>query len=253
MRTQRYLPKVESLFETIINELPPILGDNLVGIYVTGSLSYGAYKPDSSDVDLVVVIKRALDDSEVTTIESWHKKLEANQPDFANRIECSYVPIDWLSLILPPPKPRPYMGGGEFWRESTYGNEWLINNYWLYKCGETLWGPSFRTLMQPVSIEAVKKAVARDLEVEWMPKIEDPSYLENPHHQAYLVLNLCRIAYTLKRNDLASKLKSAIWVGQTYSQWKGLINEALEWTYGKEMNRNQEVIMLIKFVVGLKN
>ena len=114
-----------------------------------------------------------------------------------DRLECSYTPIDMLKNILPPKEPRPYYGGGIFYDEAPYGNEWIINNYLLYEHGITLIGPDFKKLTTPIDIIEVQKACIRDLFQEWEPKITDFEWLDNSHYQSYLVMNLCRILYTV--------------------------------------------------------
>ena len=98
-----------------------------------------------------------------------------------------------LTNILPPEQPRPYYGEGKFYREAFYGNEWLINNYLLQKFGVTIIGPEFTTLTKPINIKEIQKACLRDLLEEWKPKLKQTSWLNNPHYQSYLTLNLCRI------------------------------------------------------------
>jgi len=156
-----------------------------------------------------------------------------------------------LKNILPPKTPRPYFGEGVFYPKADYGNEWLINNYLLYKYGTPLFGPSFKKLIKPIDITDVQKACIRDLFKEWEPKISDPNYLNNSHYQSYVVLNLCRILYVVMNNDLASKKTSASWVKKEYKQWNDLIQAAENWQYGNKMNKKEEAIDFIKFVVDI--
>ena len=37
------------------------LGDNLIGVYLHGSIALGAFQPDSGDIDLLVVVKDSMD------------------------------------------------------------------------------------------------------------------------------------------------------------------------------------------------
>jgi len=78
-----------------------------------------------------------------------------------------------LQNTLPPKDPRPYVGAGIFYPATPYGNEWLINNYFLYKYGIALIGPDFKSLARPVDIVDVQKACVNDLHKEWEPKITD--------------------------------------------------------------------------------
>jgi predicted nucleotidyltransferase len=248
MKNRSGYPEVDELLVRLVGEVPKILNNNLVGIYLTGSLTYGDYKPKSSDVDLVVVTKHQLTPKRLLAVENFHKQLKVDYPIFKKRVECSYVPRKMLFEVRPPIEPRPYVGEGKFYQEALYGNEWLINNYWLHRCGIALVGPEFRTLVKSIDMTEVRKACQCDLETEWLPKINNRDYLNNPHYQAYFVVNLCRIAYALKHDQLTTKTGAAFWMKQTYPQWVSLIDEAINWEYGKKMNRTTEAIELAKFV-----
>jgi hypothetical protein len=168
---------------------------------------------------------------------------------WADRIECSYAPLEMLQNILPPKFPRPYLGEGVFYPEAHYGNEWIINLYLLYEHGIALIGPDFKELISPVDIVEVQKACIRDLFREWEPKMTDPAWLDNSHYQSYIVMNLCRILYTIVCGSAASKPVSARWVKKEYAEWSSLIQTAEDWHYGSELNRREETIEFIQFVI----
>lgn len=155
-----------------------------------------------------------------------------------------------LTNILPPKNPRPYYGCEIFYDEATYGNEWIINNYLLYEHGIPLIGVDFKELLAPIDIVEVQKACIRDLFQEWEPKIIDLEWLQNSHYQSYLVLNLCRILYTVMCNATATKKASAAWVKDKFGlPWIHLIDIAENWTYDKEMSWTNETIAFIKFTI----
>jgi hypothetical protein len=155
-----------------------------------------------------------------------------------------------LSNVLPPKKPRPYLGEGIFYPEATYGNEWIINLYLQYHYGIALVGPDFKTLIAPIDIVEVQKACIRDVFREWEPKIADSAWLNNSHYQSYIVLNLCRILYTVLHGATGSKVVSAAWVKHEYDEWAELIEAAENWQYGQTMNRLNETVEFIKFAIG---
>lgn len=241
---------VNELLRLLEQGVLSIFGKNLVGLYLTGSLSYDDFNPERSDIDLIAIIKVPASQKEIKLIKQLHEKLEKKNKKWAKRIECSYVPIKMLKSILPPKAPRSYIGEGVFYPEALYGNEWLINKYLLYKHGIPLVGPDFKTLTKPINIKDVQKACVRDLFKEWQPKITDSNYLKNSHYQSYVILNLCRILYTVICGEVVSKKASATWVKKEFgSQWSNLIKTAENWRYGIEMNRREETVDFIKFVV----
>lgn len=240
---------INELLEFLCKNLQDLFGENLIGIYLTGSLTYDDFNPGRSDIDLAVILKKPAAYEEIDKIKIFHKELGHKFPKWEKRLECSYIPLEMLGNILPPKEPRPYFGEGIFYPEAPYGNEWLINNYLLYKYGTTLYGQDIKTIIDPVGIEDVKKACIRDLHKEWEPKINDREWLSNSHYQSYLVLNLCRILYTVLQNDVASKSISAEWSKSEFPQYQVLIEEAEAWDYGKEMSKEKETVEFIKFTI----
>src|ERR1700722_13603280 len=189
-----------------------ILNKSLIGFYLFGSLTYGDFNPENSDIDLVVIIKAPMSPHELERIKHLHKQVNEYDEKWRDRLECSYTPADMLKNILPPMEPRPYYGGGIFYDEAPYGNEWIINNYLLYHHGIPLSGRDGKELIDPINIIEVQKACIRDLFQEWEPKITDFEWLDNSHYQSYLVMNLCRILYTVISGTTGSKKISAGWV-----------------------------------------
>ncbi|GHU87542.1 hypothetical protein FACS189476_03150 [Spirochaetia bacterium] len=215
--------------------------ENIIGIYLFGSLTYGGFNEKSSDIDIVVITKEIITGNELKQIKDIHNKLKEISQEWSNRFEASYTPVEMLQEKEPPKKPRPYYGE-KFYDEATYGNEWLINNYLLYNYGITIYGTEFKTLLkEPIKIKDIQQSCVNDFYKEWKPKINDKEYFSNSHYQAYIVINICRIIYTIINAETANKQKSAKWVKGKYKQWTNLITEAEEWDYSKTMNREKEI------------
>lgn len=232
------------------NGIKNIAGKNLVGLYLFGSLTYGDFNPDSSDIDLVAIINQPLNHHEIESLKELHEQLGKLDQKWSDRLECSYMTVDMLRYILPPKEPRPYYGGGIFYEEAPYGNEWIINNYLLYEHGISLIGPDVKQLIKPIDIIEVQKACIRDLFQEWEPKITDFEWLDNSHYQSYLVMNLCRILYTVMCSATGTKKVSAEWaINKFGSPWSDLIRTAASWKYGKTMSLRNETIGFIKFSI----
>ena len=225
--------------------------NSIIGIYLFGSLAYGGFDKSRSDIDIVVITKTLIKGSDLDIIKKIHKKMENISKKWSERFEVSYTPIEMLKEKEPPKTPRPYYGE-VFYDEATYGNEWLINNYLLYNHGISVYGPDFKTLLQgPIHINEIKKACINDFYKEWIPKINDDEWLSNSHYQSYLVLNICRILYTINKLDVANKQKSCNWVKTKYPEWNGLIEEAEKWNYDIAMDRKNIVKDFIVFAENI--
>jgi predicted nucleotidyltransferase len=227
-----------------------VLSKNLIGLYLFGSLSYGDFNSESSDIDLVAIVRKPLDTYELERIKQLHKTIGELSKKWLDRLECSYTPLSMFTEVLPPAEPRPYFGGAVFYEEAPYGNEWIINNYLLYKHAIPLIGVDIKKLINSIDIIEVQKACIRDLFQEWEPKMTDFEWLDNSNYQSYLVMNLCRILFTVMQGATATKAASAAWVKKEYgAQWQDLIENAEGWEYGKEMSCRDEAIQFIKFVI----
>jgi predicted nucleotidyltransferase len=221
----------------------------ITGIYVFGSLAYGGFNEGRSDIDIVVITKTLLKNSDLDRLKNIHKELSAGNEKWSKRLEVSYTPEAMLKEKNPPKTPRPYYNGF-FYDEASYGNEWLINNYLLCHYGITLYGPEYKTLIQkPIKIEEIRDACIKDFYAEWLPKLHDREWLSNSHYQSYMILNICRILYTIINLETANKQIAAHWVQEQYTEWNDLIDEAEKWNYRTTMNKEKEAKEFIRFAL----
>jgi Domain of unknown function (DUF4111) len=246
-------PAINTVLAEWAEGLQRLLGQTIVGLYLSGSLAYGDFVPDRSDIDLQAVVRNRLTEDELGSVEQLHRAIERRCPEWAGRIECSYVPLELMREVRPPARARPWWGFGTFYQEAPAGNEWIINHYLLSEHAIVLEGPDFNELIPPIDIHEVRQASARDLFQEWVPKIDDNTWLSNSHYQSYLVLNLCRILHTVIHGEPGSKKVAGDWAKATYPQWQDLIEEAESWTYGNEMKRQADAVAFLGFAVERVN
>ena len=58
-------PEVNTVLALLLSEVRALVGEALLGMYLTGSLSLGAFEAGSSDIDFLVVTVDALTDEQV--------------------------------------------------------------------------------------------------------------------------------------------------------------------------------------------
>jgi len=226
---------------------------NILGIYLFGSLAYSGFDERTSDIDLTVITKTLLDSAELETIKDIHKRLIEINNIWGKRLEVSYTPIDMLKEKNIPVLPRPYYNE-MFYDKAGYGNEWLINNYLLLNYGKTIYGPDFDSFIDyTITINDIKECCVKDFYKEWLPKINDDEWLSHGNNQAYIVLNICRIIYTISNSKTENKYNSAEWVKKQFKEWKTLIDEAEEWDYKKDLNIQHEIKEFIKHMEKIIN
>jgi len=245
---------VNTLLALLSKNLTEILDGQLVGLYLTGSLTYGDFDRGSSDIDFLAVLTHTLSAKQLRLIENIHSHIGKDFPVWKKRIEGSYITKNMLSSTKPPKESRPYVNAGKMWN-FVYGNEWILNLYALYEYGIALLGPDPKELIESVSLDEVREASKRNLIQEWQPKLKDPSAFKSAdydsnHLQAYAVLTMCRILYVAKNDGVASKRVASAWVKKTYGRpWSDLVKKAEDWQHGKEMNAEEQIKDFIKFTI----
>ncbi|MDQ4045525.1 MAG: DUF4111 domain-containing protein, partial [Chloroflexota bacterium] len=211
------------------------VGENLIGLYLTGSLTYGGFERGSSDIDYLAILRRPMPASVRANLKAEHAVIAQRFPKWAEQIEGSYITEAMLGSVDPPVEPRPYINGGAFWDpDPRYGHEWLINLYALRSCGIALLGPDPERVVPPVAIEDVRGASRRDLLEEWVPQLEDQAFFASSHHLAYVTLTICRILHRNANDEVVSKRVAAWWVLERYPEpWiVDLVGRAERWEHG---------------------
>lgn len=243
---------INQILEQLKTGIENILGKNLVGLYLTGSLTYGDFDRGSSDIDFLAIIDKEISDQQFQEITKMHSNIGKGYPEWNKRIEGQYTPLGWFDSIERPIDKRVYVNGGKV-NLHQYGNEWAINYFVLYECGIALVGPDPKALLKPVRIEDVREASKKNLIEEWQPKLKkkDPftevGYDTN-HIQAYAFLTMCRILHRASSDDVASKRKASAWVKKTYPEWSHLIEKAENWKHGMKMDSETKTKEFIEFV-----
>ncbi|MBN8828192.1 MAG: DUF4111 domain-containing protein [Sphingobacteriia bacterium] len=243
--------EIKNIINILTTRLKYILNDNLLAIYITGSISYGGFDPGKSDIDLVIIINKELMKVQLNNIIELHLSLTEKYPIWGNRLECSYITPEMLNNINIPIKGRLYINNGKVYTDALYGNEWLINLHTLYECGINVYGPCIKEMIKiPIDINEVRKASKQDLYQNWASLLNDCSILKNSEYNAYIVLTLCRILYREKNDDIVPKNKATIWVKEHYKgKWSSIIEKAENYKHGQVLNMTREVLIFLKFVL----
>src|SRR4051812_1595326 len=87
---------INEILLSVSDNIKNILGQNLIGLYLFGSLSYSDFNPDSSDIDIVAILNKPLAQQELQLIKRFHQRIKDKYPKWADRLECSYTPLGML-------------------------------------------------------------------------------------------------------------------------------------------------------------
>jgi hypothetical protein len=247
---------VNAIAALFTEKLKKILGNQLAGFYLTGSLTYGGFNTSSSDLDFIVVLRQPLSDSQRGKIKIMHAEVEKLYPEWQRRVEMPYLLQELLGDTKPPKIPQPIFNAGELWEpDPTYGDNWLVDVYALREYGITLLGPGPKSLIPPVKIEDVRKVSSQDLHTKWQKKLDSSEPFGDGKHwstdliQAYSVLTMCRKLYRAKNDGSDAKPIASKWAKATYPNWKALIEKAENWHTGIAMGAHDEVLDFMRFTM----
>jgi hypothetical protein len=225
-------PEVNTVVHDLLSSLHAILGAQLVGMYLVGSLALGDFDPQESDLDLVIVTAGALPDKTIAALRDLHQRFDHGASAWAARLDAAYLPqeqvreasatvaaerypiVQWPALL----ELRHLEGGWPIWRET------------LREHGVVVSGPDPRSLVDPVQPDDLRRASAATVE-DWCARAHgDPAWvagLRVRREHTYMVLTLCRLLYTLDTGSVASKPVAAHWAARTgAARWRELIARA---------------------------
>lgn len=222
-------PEVNRLVGRLEERMRAILGGNLVGLYLDGSLARGGFD-QASDIDFVAVTEGALSEEHFLALQAMHEQVAEGGDRLARDIEGYYVTPEALHGAATSDQcfPRLERGAGERLKWVTLGEDWIVHRYILREYGITLLGPPAREWIPPVPAAALR-ALAGQMLVEWDEYLQgEPTALAHSGAQSYAVLTFCRILCTLQTGDIVPKSEAARWAQATLdARWQPLIKQAV--------------------------
>jgi hypothetical protein len=87
---------VNAVLAELLAGIQSILGEQFVGIYLTGSLALGDFDPNTSDIDLIVVSVGPLGETQLAALGAMHARFDAGASPWAGKVEAVYVSRDAL-------------------------------------------------------------------------------------------------------------------------------------------------------------
>ena len=239
------------ILEALKAEYQQILGRKLTGIYVHGSLVFGCYRPEVSDIDFVVVVNEPpLLDEKKAMIESI-LRLEPEGPKKGMEMSVVLKRV-CTPFVYPTPFELHYSAAHakrarrDLTEYCTHMNgvdpDLAAHFTVMIHKGKVLCGRPIAKVFAPVPREHYLASLRYDVE----NACEDIK--ENP---VYIVLNLCRIAAYQEQGLVLSKAEGGIWgirhlpgeyadlirnAFEAYTESKPYApNEALEQAFAREM------------------
>ena len=218
--------------QQILSGAQAVLGDNLAGMYLEGSLALGDFDPHRSDIDFVVVTTGELSTESIAALTSLHVRIAAGESKWATELEGSYIPQHALRRYNPACAHHPHIYHGTGPDESRlivmqHDSDWVVHRHILREHGVVLTGPHPHTLIDPITPGDLRQAVFKFAHNWGSSLLREPQYLQQDGYHAYIVVTLCRMLYTFEHGAIVSKPVAARWAQAAHGRWSPLIQRAL--------------------------
>jgi len=236
--------KISALLQDLTAQLQVILGRNLVGVYLYGSLTQRAFNPKRSDVDCIVVTQRDLSDAQFRRLSVWLARA-AKSNFWVTRLQMSFL---IKNEVLTMNSKACLYQFGLLKRSGSDGNPIIWMN--VLKSGIVLFGPLPESFVPTITPELLFQALEREVgylreEISQKPESE---WRNVPSYRAYAVLTLCRILYSFRKGAIVSKPRAARWaIKRLPAEWSEIILRALE-TDGAERSADISLFRIEQFI-----
>ncbi len=244
---------VNAVLRCLLREMRGVLGAEFVGMYCYGSLSLGDFTPGSSDIDFLVVTEHEPLENMLHALDAMHTRIAASGLQWAEKLEGSYIPRAALRHDDPANNRHPTIGADWPFSIRAHGSHWVIERHIVREHGVRIWGPSPKTLIDPVTPDAIRAAVRDALDGFWRAQLDgpEPEWLRTRDYQAYAILTMCRALYTLAHGTVVSKPAAAVWAQQTLPlPWPDLITQALVWRYDTRPDAMTAMLAFIRYTIA---
>lgn len=214
----------EALLNAIRDDFARILGDNLVGIYVHGSIAFDCFTWEKSDVDFIAVVRDPLEHSEQVALI---RALMTRTPDAPPKgLEMSVVLEEHCrDFVYPTPFELHFSNAHrEDYAADIDGHCRVLHGgvdpdlaahfSVIRAVGRVLCGPAVDDVFGPVPREAVLDSVLADV----------GEFGDEP---LYHTLNLCRTLALVEEGLTLSKAQGARWATERFPEYRPLLENAL--------------------------
>jgi len=246
---------VTEMLRTLLLGIQEAIGDDLVGVYLRGSLALGDFDPVTSDLDFLVVTKLPVSEETFAVLNAFHTRLAKMPNAYAEHLEGAYINCDALKRFRAR-EWHPTIERGEVLQRSEHHANWVLERWIVREHGITLIGPDPKTLIEPISVDELRAAVSVRLRdwADWANRLDDPDWRLPLSHKAYVVETMCRAMYTLVCGDVCSKPCAVAWALETFPEpWRSFVERSRSWrtdSISPDPNIISEVMRFVHWVVS---
>ena len=218
----------ESLLNGFVDRSKEILRDNLVGVYLHGSLAMGCFNPEQSDIDLIIAVERPLSDPVKRAYMDMVTAYSAMGPK--KGIEMSVVlRAACKPFVYPTPFELHFSEGHAAWyrsdpddyiRRMNGTDKDLAAHFTIInRRGKCLYGAPIPEVFETVPAVDYMDSIWFDVEGAAEEIVQYPMYL---------TLNLCRVLAFKEEGLVLSKKEGGEWaIERLPAEYRPLIKNAL--------------------------
>ena len=224
-------PELRDVLNMFVDEISAELRENLVGIYLVGSIASGDFDLDS-DVDFLVVTNTELTEANMKALQDIQIKIHGFDCYPAKHLEGSYISIsdlnDWSTVGQK--KLYYFDNGSTAYEQSIHDNQWHVR-WILRERGITLVGQKPETILKSIPLNEMFSEIKTTM-LQVMKLFEDEinrplSFFNSKFGQSFAVLTYCRMLYTLHTGTVQSKKAAVRWAKQFVNpKWVKIIDQA---------------------------
>ncbi|MFE8700108.1 aminoglycoside adenylyltransferase domain-containing protein [Cytobacillus sp. FJAT-54145] len=232
--------------------------EDVLGVYLYGSIALEGYEDGKSDIDFITVLKKEVDDQQFEKIKNIHSQL-ISKHERAYKMDGIYVGYKDLGKSNIELETYPFVNEGHVRR-----GHWDINHvtWWSLKnFAIPLTGIDPNILPFKPKWKDVEDTMQFNLDVYWRGRASRLDTLLEAEDVSDAVLTLCRIHYTLCDQLFIPKVEA----GCRYlndnptSEWGPLIKEAVrlrtedkrESLYVDSSTRAKKIVQFIEYMANL--
>jgi len=219
-------PELDVVLQKFVSGVQQILRDNLIGVYLQGSFAVGDCD-EHSDCDFAVAINQELSAAQLRDLQSMHRQIFNLNLEWAKHLEGSYFPLEILWDYNKSGLELWYLDNGHSVLEKSNHCNNIIVRWILREKGVVLSGPAPATLIEPISVEVLQRAILTSINETGRLILTNPEQYNNRFYQGFIVLQFCRKLHNHYTGAIGSKLRGAEWAKLHLDHsWSGLIDRA---------------------------
>jgi hypothetical protein len=218
-------PDVGAILTRLVDGQTQVLGSDLIGSYLFGSVTSDDFEPGISDVDTVAILREDLTQGQLAALARLHLDIVDEMPQWDDRVEAVYLSARAIGSFRTATSAAARISPGEPFHVIEVDHRWLIDWYQLRVAGVALAGPLPTSVVPNISHHEYVEAVRAHM-LAW------PDWaggLETRGAQAYAVLTMCRGLRTWRTREHVSKREAARWASEELPEHEQLIRDAVVW------------------------